>query len=189
MQSDWDATSGLGQILNQPDIDDVLTGTPTFTGNTLSFNHLDGGTVGVALPNIDNVLTGQPVVAGQLLTFMQHDGDTVSVTLPSGGGGGGTQVNADWDATSGLAEILNKPDLSSLFSGISGITGNTLTFDQFGGGTASVNLPNDNDNDYVDSFVATLAGQALTMTLGRTGTLDRSGPDRDPARRRRGGGD
>ena len=102
---------------------------------------------------------------------MQHDGDTVSVTLPSGGGGGGTQVNADWDATSGLAEILNKPDLSSLFSGISGITGNTLTFDQFGGGTASVNLPNDNDNDYVDSFVATLAGQALTMTLGRTGSL------------------
>ena len=28
-----------GQILtNQPDIDDVLTGTPTFTGNTLSFS-------------------------------------------------------------------------------------------------------------------------------------------------------
>ena len=80
---------------------------------------------------------------------MQHDGDTVSVTLPTGGGGGGgTQVNADWDATSGLAEILNKPDLSDILSGISGITGNTLTFDEFGGGTTSVNLPNDNDNDY-----------------------------------------
>ena len=60
VQSDWDATSGLGQILNQPDIDDVLTGTPTFTGNTLSFAHLDGGSVGVALPNIDAVLTGTP---------------------------------------------------------------------------------------------------------------------------------
>ena len=172
VQTDWDATSGLGQILNRPDLDDVLTGTPTFTGNTLSFNHLDGGTVGVALPNIDEVLTGTPVVVGQQLSFMQHDGDTVSVTLPAGGGGGGgTQVNADWDATSGLAQILNKPDLSDVLSGISGIIGNTLTFDEFGGGTTSVNLPNDNDNDYVDSFVATLAGQALTMTLGRTGTL------------------
>ena len=112
----------------------------------------------------------------------------MSVTLPtSGGGGGGTQVNADWDATSGLAEILNKPDLSNLFSGISGITGNTLTFDQFGGGTTSVNLPNDNDNDYVDSFVAAISGQDLTMTLGRTGSLVDSCPDCDLACRRRGG--
>ena len=28
-----------------------------------------------------------------------------------------------------------------------------------------------NDNDYVDSFVAAISGQDLTMTLGRTGSL------------------
>ena len=170
VQPDWDATAGLGQIQNQPDIDDVLTGTPTFTGNTLSFSQLDGGTVGVALPNINDVLTGQPVVVGQELSFMQHDGDTVSVPLPSSGGGGAPQVQTDWDATSGLAQILNQPDLSGVLSGINGITGNTLTFDRFGGSTTAVFLPN--DNNYVDSFVAALSGQDLTMTLGRTGLVD-----------------
>ena len=85
VQTDWAATSGLGQILNQPDIDDVLTGTPTFTGNTLSFSHLDGGTVGVALPNLNDFLAGQPTISGQVLTFPQHDGGSASVTLPTGG--------------------------------------------------------------------------------------------------------
>ena len=121
------------------------------------------------LPNIDNVLTGQPVVSGQELSFMQHDGDTVSVTLPSGGGGGAPQVQTDWDAITGLGEILNKPDLSDVLTGISGITGNTLTFDQFDGGATSVSLPN--DNDYVDSAGLAISGQDLTLTLGRTGTL------------------
>jgi len=71
-------------------------------------------------------LTG-PAVSGEGLLIQTTDGSGVAThiavfdpngTLIDGGpvpsGGSGTQVNADWDATSGVAQILNQPVLATV---------------------------------------------------------------------------
>ena len=83
MNADWNATSGITQILNKPTLAPVatsgsygdLTGTPTLASVATSGSYSD--------------LTGTP-------------------TIPA------AQVNADWDATSGITQILNKPTLASV---------------------------------------------------------------------------
>ena len=139
VQSDWTSTDDTNAafILHKPTLFDGAYGSlsgrpPLFSG---TYADLTGS------PNLSDFLSGPPTISGQVLSFPQYDGSSAVVTLPTSGGGGGTQVNTDWDATSGLAELLNKPDLSDVLAGISSITGNTLTFDEFGGGTTSVNLP------------------------------------------------
>ena len=190
VQSDWASTDPLNAafILNKPTLFSGaytdLTGLPTlFSGD---YDDLINKPSIPVLPNIDEVLTGQPVVSGQLLTFMQHDGGTVSVTLPSGGGGGGTQVNADWDATSGLAEILNKPDLRRPAVG------------HFRHHREHAHLRSNSAAARPRSICPTITttitstaswrrstAKTLTMTLGRTGSLGRPGPDCYLARGRR----
>lgn len=56
---------------------------------------------------IQNKPTETTLVAGNNVTITES-GSTLTLSAS----GGGTQVNADWDATSGVAEILHKPDLS-----------------------------------------------------------------------------
>lgn len=77
LNADWDATSGVQEILHKPDLSQYATQTD--------------------LAGKQDTLT-----AGSNITIVN---DVISATAAP-------QVNADWDATSGVQEILNKPDLS-----------------------------------------------------------------------------
>jgi|688.fasta_scaffold18909_2 hypothetical protein len=77
VNSDWNATSGISQILNRPTLSAVAT----------SGSYSD--------------LTGRPAL------FSGNYNDlTNKPTIPA------AQVNTDWNASSGVARILNKPSLS-----------------------------------------------------------------------------
>ena len=83
VNSDWDAVSGVSQILNKPSLATVattgsysdLTGTPTLATVATSGDYAD--------------LTNKP-------------------SIPA------AQVNSDWNASTGVAQILNKPSLATV---------------------------------------------------------------------------
>jgi len=105
VNSDWNATTGLAQILNKPTI-------PTQVTNTSEL--INDGSDGV-----------HPFITAEDIPGMQVNSDwnaTSGVaeilnkpTIPA------EQVNSDWNATSGKAEILNKPTIPSI-SGLATIT-------------------------------------------------------------------
>jgi len=79
VNSDWNATSGISQILNRPTLSSVAT----------SGDYSD--------------LTGRPEL------FSGRYEDLVNKpSIPN------PQVNSDWNATSGISQILNKPTLSDV---------------------------------------------------------------------------
>ena len=88
VNSDWNATSGLAQILNKPSIPTQYTDTLARAAITLTSNTPSGTT---------STLT----YTSGVFTFTS----AVAPTQP---------VNADWTSSSGLSQILNKP---TLFSG------------------------------------------------------------------------
>ena len=83
VNSDWDAASGVAQILNKPSLAAVatsgaysdLTGTPSLATVATSGDYGD--------------LLNKPIIPA-------------------------AQVNSDWDAASGVAQILNKPSLATV---------------------------------------------------------------------------
>ena len=91
VNADWDATSGVAEILNKPDLSQYATQTD--------------------LSGKQDVLT-----AGANITIVN---DVISAASS-------TQLNADWDATSGVQEILNKPTIPPLKELVAG-TGITIT--------------------------------------------------------------
>ena len=125
VNSDWNAASGVAQILNKPNLATVattgsyndLTNKPTIPAavtvdqhyDALSSNPQSGTAVAEALSG-----------TGQVPTVTSSDDSKVLMASYSGGQGSyawqptaaATQVNSDWDANSGVAQILNKPDLS-----------------------------------------------------------------------------
>jgi hypothetical protein len=83
VNSDWNATSGVAQILNKPTLATVAT--------TGAYSDL----------------TGKPTLATVATTGSYTDLSNTP-TIPA------AQVNSDWNATSGLAQILNKPTLATV---------------------------------------------------------------------------
>lgn len=73
VNSDWNATSGVAEILNKPTIPVV--------------------------PDMKDLVAGTNVT-------ITESSSTVTISATAA-----PQVNADWDATSGVAEILNKPTI------------------------------------------------------------------------------
>ena len=119
VNSDWDATSGVAQILNKPDLSiyaqssslstvattgdyDDLTNKPTIPAAQVNSDW--DATSGVA--EILNKPEQVSLVAGSNITITEG-ASTLTISSTSA-----PQVNADWDATSGVSQILNKPDLS-----------------------------------------------------------------------------
>jgi uncharacterized protein (TIGR02145 family) len=96
VNADWSATTGVAQILNKPTLFsgnyNDLTNKPTlFSGN---YNDL---TNKPTIPTVPTVVSA----------FTNDAGYITAAQVPA-------QVNADWNATSGVAQILHKP---TLFSG------------------------------------------------------------------------
>lgn len=107
VNADWNATSGVAQILNRPTFAPLATtgswgdisGKPTFApvATSGSYNDLTNRpTIPAAQVQPDwNATTGMGVILNK-------------PTMPS------AQVNANWTATSGVAQILNKPTLATV---------------------------------------------------------------------------
>ena len=84
VNSDWNAISGVARILNKPTI-------PTKTSDLTN----DSGFV-------------ESSDLATVATSGDYDDLTNKPTIPA------AQVNSDWDSTSGVSEILNKPTLSTV---------------------------------------------------------------------------
>ena len=102
VNADWDATEGAAEILNKPTI-------PTVPENVSEFTNDAGYITSADLPTVpENV------------SELNNDANYITAAdIPA-------QVNADWNATSGVAQILNKPAISELQ--IQSISNDTLYF-------------------------------------------------------------
>ena len=125
VNADWSATTGAALILNKPnlfsgDYNDLINKPVLFSGNyndltnkpTLfdgNYNSLTNrpNLAAVALSGSYNDLINKPAIPTAVGELTNNVGYITAAQLP-------TQVNADWNATSGAAQILNKP---TLFSG------------------------------------------------------------------------
>jgi len=105
--SDWNASSGDARILNKPALFDgdydSLSNKPTL-GSASSADTADFATAtqgGLAASAV------QPEDLATVATSGSYDDLTNRPSIPS------AQVQSDWDATSGLGQILNKPTLGT----------------------------------------------------------------------------
>jgi len=127
---DWNSTSGISQIINKPVFATVATSgnyvdlinkpdlslkVDKITGKQLSTEDFTttektklASLVNYSLPIAsDTVLGGIKIGSGLSI-------DVNGVVTASGGGGGVSQVNSDWNSTSGFSFILNKPDIGAI---------------------------------------------------------------------------
>lgn len=105
--SDWNASTGVAQILNKPTLSTVAT-----SGN---YNDLTSKPViPAAQVQTDwNASTGLGILLNKpILSTVATSGSYTDLsnkpTIPS------AQVNTDWNAVSGITQILNKPTLSTV---------------------------------------------------------------------------
>ena len=101
VQPDWDATSGLGEILNKPTIPaaQVQTDWDATSGMGQLLNKPD---LSIYAESADLATVATTGDYGDLLN---------KPTIPA------AQVQTDWDATSGMGAILNKPAETSVEAG------------------------------------------------------------------------
>ncbi len=125
VQTDWDAVSGIASIANKPNLATVATSgsyndlsdKPTIPAAVTVDQHYDALS---ANPQSGTAVAEAIAGTGQVPTVTSADDNKVLMASYSGGVGSfawepsaaATQVNADWEASSGVAEILHKPDLS-----------------------------------------------------------------------------
>ena len=124
VQSDWDEddNTDLAYIINKPDPIDLIPGsgisiTDTSAGVVISCSATGGGstyTEGQYISIDNNVISvtglqpsGDYLTSGDVSNFA--DQGYVDNAIEEATSGLANPVNADWSATSGLAEILNKP--------------------------------------------------------------------------------
>ena len=119
VNSDWNSSSGVSEILNKPTIpiipativEDVTATAPlSSSGGTnpdISITQADGTTDGYLSQTDWNTFDGKfNVPTGLSTDYLDGLGSPQPFpTIPN------AQVNSDWNATSGVAEILNKPTI------------------------------------------------------------------------------
>ena len=116
INADWDAVSGVAQILNKPTIpivtgkaDKVENATPgNFAGLDADGNLTDSGSKALDFATASQGAKADTAVQpepGKGLFSGSYNDLTDKPTIPA------APVNADWNASSGLAEILNKPTI------------------------------------------------------------------------------
>lgn len=124
VNADWDATSGKAEILNKPDIEPVSAGTGieiVEVSGTMVISSTGGGSNYEAGQYIS--IVNDQISATGLVDQSTYNTDTVKYesaysTVESNSAiWNEAQVNADWEATSGVAEILNKPTLTPVSGG------------------------------------------------------------------------
>lgn len=101
VNSDWNASTGVAQILNKPSLATVAT-----TGDYSDLNNTPSLAT-VATTGDYSDLSGTPTLA-TVATSGDYDDLTNKPTIPA------AQVNSDWNASTGVAQILNKPTLATV---------------------------------------------------------------------------
>ncbi len=119
VNADWTATSGAALILNKPTLFsgnyDDLTNKPTlFDGNYNSLSNKPNLSA-VAISGSYNDLINKPSIPTAVGELTNNVGYITLAQVPA-------QVNADWTATTGAAQILNKPNIPTVPTNISAFT-------------------------------------------------------------------
>ena len=94
VQSDWNATSGMGVILNKPTI-------PTTVAELSDANNYI---------STNNTVTANTITLANVATSGEYNDLLNKPTIPA------AQVQSDWNATTGMGVILNKPTISNVGS-------------------------------------------------------------------------
>lgn len=133
VNADWNATSGNAQIMNKPNLATVAT-SGSYDDLTNKPNLFDGNynnlTNKPTLFDGDyNSLTNTPAIPTVPTNVSAFTNDANYITsddIP-------TQVNADWNAESGLAQILNKPTIPTIPTNISAFHNDSqyVTFSEY----------------------------------------------------------
>ena len=112
VNSDWNAVSGVAEILNKPTI-------PTATSQLINdSNYVTASSIPTATSQLTN---DSDFVSVNELADVAISGSYIDLTdkptIPE------AQVNSDWNAVSGVAEILNKPTIPSNTSDLNNDSG------------------------------------------------------------------
>ena len=132
VNSDWNAVSGVAEILNKPTIPSI-SGLATVTyvdqQDALKVDKVTGyglsqnDFTNTLKTKLDGIQDGAEVNVNADWNATSGDAQILNKpTIPA------AQVNSDWNATSGVAEILNKPTIPSL-TGYVPYTGATADLD------------------------------------------------------------
>ena len=105
VNADWSASSGAAQILNKPTI-------PAEANNAMLTIQRNGTSVGTFTANASTNKTINITVPTTTSELTNNSGYITAGQVPA-------QVNADWNATSGAAQILNKPTIPNNVSAFS----------------------------------------------------------------------
>ena len=103
VNADWNATSGKAQILNKPTLGTAAAKNATDTYSAAGTDVVTGKAVASAISGKANSADLATVA-----TSGSYNDLTNKPTIPA------AQVNSDWNATSGKAQILNKPTLATV---------------------------------------------------------------------------
>ena len=116
VNSDWNAVSGVAQILNKPSLATVATtGDYTDLSNKPTIPAAQVNSDWDAVSGVSQILN-KPSLA-TVATTGDYTDLTNKPTIPA------AQVNSDWNAVSGVAEILNKPSIPSATSDLTNDSG------------------------------------------------------------------
>ena len=106
VNSDWNASSGVAQILNKPTL-----GTAAAADTTAFASASQGTKADSAIQSVK--------VNGSALT--PDANKAVDITVPA------AQVQSDWNATEGMGVILNKPSIPSTAADVGAVVSNVST--------------------------------------------------------------
>lgn len=132
VQSDWNVydSSSKAYIRNKPSIPAAQIQSDWNQTNTYSKDYIKNkptiknytGASGVTIDD-STITLDEPlgIVAGSGINIVIEGDSAIVCCTATGGGGSIAQVNSDWNAVSGVAEILNKPIEANLLPG-SGVT-------------------------------------------------------------------
>lgn len=136
VNADWLATSGKAEILNKPQEEAVEFEEVNLADYALAS----------AIPDVSNFVTQQDIddsiapVQSQIDTLAAATGDYLT-----------EQVNADWNATSGVSEILNKPESEE-------VQFEEVDLSVYALASAIPSLDGYATEQYVDNAIATVTG-------------------------------
>lgn len=138
VNSDWNASSGVAEILNKPSI-------PTATSD---------------LTNDSGFITASDVPASQEQADWNESDSSDPAYIKNKPSIPAAQVNSDWNASSGVAEILNKPSIPSATSDLTNDSGFITASDVPGAQEqADWNEANSNDPAYIKNKPSIPAAQ------------------------------
>ena len=140
VNSDWNATSGVAQILNKPTL-----------GTAASASATDFATAAQGALAASAV---QPDDLAAVATSGSYNDLADKPTIPA------AQVNSDWNATSGVAQILNKPTIPTVNDATLTIQKNGTAVDTFTANAAT--------NKTINITVPTTAADVDAVPTTRT---------------------